>query len=73
LYLRFYSILFYKMASAGGGRAAVSLPASTIVAASVALELVGGDGGGRIIRRFDPVAVGLDATFRLTNYADLKG
>jgi hypothetical protein len=60
------------MASAGGGRA-VSLPASAIVAASVALELVGGDGGGRIIRRFDPLAHGLDATFRLTNYADLKG
>jgi hypothetical protein len=59
------------MASGAGGRAV--LPASTIVAASVALELVGGDGGGRIIHGFDPVAVGLDATFRLTNYADLKG
>jgi len=40
--------------------------------ASAALEL-GGASGSVIRRPFDPVAHELDATFRLTKYADLKG
>lgn len=42
-----------------------------VVASAAALEL---GGGGSLVRRpFDPVAHELDATFRLTKYADLKG
>lgn len=41
------------------------------VASAASLEL---GGVGSLVRRpFDPVAHELDATFRLTKYADLKG
>jgi len=43
-----------------------------VAVASATLEL-GGVSGSLIRRPFDPVAHELDATFRLTKYADLKG
>lgn len=50
---------------------AIETPQIQIANSAAVLEL--GGAGSNVRRPFDPVAHELDATFRLTKYADLKG
>jgi len=51
----------------------MATPTDPVIAAAASAALELGGSGSLVKRPFDPVAHELDATFRLTKYADLKG